>query len=85
MGEFATPPDRTVSDVFIIWRVLAKHVCWQSVTASVRLGLALCGGFYSSPAVMSDSQSMLGKFRENLVWWLCAETFELFIHSNSAH
>lgn len=70
LGEFATPPDRTVTDIFIIWRMLAKHVCWQSVTAPVRLELALCGGFLFSPAVMSDSQSMLVKFRENLAWWL---------------
>lgn len=45
LGEFATPPDRTVSDIFSIWRVLAKQLCWQSVTASVWLELALCGGF----------------------------------------
>lgn len=70
LGEFATPPDRTVSDISIIWRVLAKQLCWQSVTAPLRLQLTLCGGFHFSPAVMSDSQCMLLKFRKNLAWWL---------------
>lgn len=70
LGEFAMPPDRTVSDIFIIWRVQAKQVLWQSVTALVGLQLALCGGFNFRPAVMSDLESMEVKFRMNLTWWL---------------
>lgn len=82
-GEFAMPPDRTVSDIFIIWRVLAKQVCWQSVRAPVRIELALCGGFHFSPAVMSDSQCMLVIFRQNLAWWLFRDLFVIYVTVNT--
>lgn len=85
LGEFAMPPDRTVSDIFIIWRVLAKHVFWQSVTASVRLGLTLCRGFHFSPAVMSDSQSKWFKFRENLDWWLWCRDLSSYLYIKAMH
>lgn len=51
------------------WRVLAKHVCWQSVTAPLRLELALCGGFHFSAAAMSDVLSVLVRFKENSARW----------------
>lgn len=44
------------------WRVLAKHVCWQSVTAPVWIELALCEGFLFNPEEMSESQFMQVKF-----------------------